>query len=192
MRFVAVSLLLVFAVGMVGCGSRPGISDESLKARGRTKVELPDWYVNIPQDSMYHYARGTSIEGTMGDAENNAEMDGSSAVASWVMQEVNTTGTIMRKQLGDDNPLHASWDRVVSMVAAEKESGIEPSPGHLAVYETDDGKTEVLLLMRVSREDVFKRLKDAATQESEAYEYLIQQGLLKDFEERIRDYKNDR
>lgn len=196
MRIWLVIALVVAAVMVVSCGGyKPSPGNELELPEAEVNEEsypTPEWFQNPPQDSIYQYERAEAIEQTMSMAERIARQDASAALARWIKVEVDETFGQSGVRYGERGEQHYSWERVVEEVTSEVLKGVEPSPGHLDIRVQPDGKYHVYLLVRMPRDQASVAVTGVLSKEEELYEQFIRDGLVKRFETRIKEYKQEK
>lgn len=196
MRIWLVITLAVVAIMMISCGGSTPEPGNELKLPVAEVDEKhypePEWYTNLPQDSVFIFERAEAEEKSRSMAERIARQDASAGLARWIKVEVNETFGQSGARYGGNGEEHYSWERVVEEVASEVLKGVEPSPGHLDARVKPDGTYHVYLLMRMPRDQASLAVIDVLSKEEELYEQFIRDGLVQKFQSRIKEYKEEK
>jgi hypothetical protein len=96
MRIVSILVLTFFVLSMFACGSKP----EPKPLMGGTEVNVPEWYLNPPQDSDYLYAAATATSKDMQLASEKAKQQGRADLATQLEAKVSGLTKKFEEEVG--------------------------------------------------------------------------------------------
>lgn len=191
---LVLSISLTGAILMLACGKKPQVKDVSGSTQAKFTegaVDLPPWFVNIPQDQEFHYERGEATGKHMEDAERAARTIVRGQIANWLTSKVEEGLGRQRDLVGENERLSVLSSDLVKSYTSETLVGVEASPGHLETRMTGDGKYHVYLLLRIPRERAVSSFDKLSAREKELKELIDMERLKQDVAQGLNDYKTD-
>lgn len=155
---------MVLTAFMAACGSAPKPVAEAPAPKLGGECDVPAWYPNVPEDSNYFYARGTSTGKYLEDAQAYAAQSAKATLAFKLQDALEASLMQRREEL--DKAIGTEVDRSQWIKEAVDIDwrGAEPSPEHYYFCRESDGTYAVYLLARVPQKqlliDLAARIKE--------------------------------
>ena len=121
MKFLTIAVLLFFIIGMFACGSKP----EPEPIAGGTEVNVPEWYLNPPQDTNYLFATATSSSRDLQLATDKATHESRNKLAAQLEAKVSGLSKKFEEEvgLGDESELLSQFTQVSKIVVSTTLTG---------------------------------------------------------------------
>jgi len=121
MRFLSMIVLLLFIVGMFACGGKP----EPEPIMGGEEVNVPEWYLNPPQDPDYLFSAATASSRDLQLATDKAKQQARADLAAQLEAKVQGLTKKFEEEvgLGDDAEFLSQFTQVSKTVVSTTLTG---------------------------------------------------------------------
>ena len=125
MRFVSMIVLLLLVVGMFACGGKP----EPEPIMGGEEVNVPEWYLNPPQDPDYLFSPATASSRDLQLATDKAKQQARAELAAQLEAKVQGLTKKFEEEvgLGEDAEFLSQFTQVSKTVVSTTLSGTRVS-----------------------------------------------------------------
>lgn len=174
------SFLLVAAV-FTGCGS----SEPS--AGGQ---EVPEWYLNTPEDPNYVYAANTSTSQRMQVAIDKATTGARGDLAASLETKIESMTKSFTEEIGDD--LRQQYTEAQKEITSQVLKGT--SPKQKEVFQQDNGSWRAYVLMELPVGEAaqeFLSKMNSMNKEDEMYTRFRSSQAFKEMKEAVDEYEKE-
>lgn len=121
MKFVTITVLLLFVIGMFACGAKP----EPEPIDSGTEVNVPEWYLNPPQDPDFLFTPATATSRDLQLATNKASHQARVELATQLEAKVSglSKNFVEEVGLGDDSEVLSQFNEVSKIVVSTTLNG---------------------------------------------------------------------
>jgi len=171
--------LLLLGVALVGCGGSDSVSDNS---------NVPDWYLNTPEDPSYLYAANSATSQKMQVAIDKAMNGARADLASNLETKIESMTKSFTEEIGDN--LRQQYTEAQKAITSKVLKGT--SPKEKEVFQKDNGTWRAFVLMELPvGEAAEKFMQKLNNRDEEMYTRFRSSQAFEEMKEAVDDYEKE-
>ena len=185
------TLLIIFGLLFIGCGSKSG-PDLSPEASRKTVKNIPDWYINTPVKDGYQYSAAEATSQSMQLAVDKARVAAVSNLSQMIKSEWNGYTKRVQEEtgMGSDSKLLDQFSTTQENVISNQLDNVRVKEKEIQVENSDGTRIyRTFVLVELDENAAQAKLLAQIKADQQLYDAIKAAGLIEEMEQKVEAYR---